>query len=186
MSHFTLIAKDLDVAPLLAELDAHPDLWDARPERRAGNSPHRETSDIWCRYASDEAMREPDFMHKPHQSILYPRWRSSHGLARIIAQVLYDGFPGVEMETGGILITRIPPGKQVYEHHDRGSWHAEHYTTKVWVVLRGNDRCVNTVEDEAMVWRPGCAYSHDNLRLHSVRNEGETERLCLILCFRRG
>lgn len=184
MSHFTRIADGLDVAPLLAEIDANPGLWNDRPERRVGTSPHRETSDIWVRYASEEAMREPGFSRRPHQSILYPRWRSSHGLASLIAQVLIEGFAEQEMQLGGILITRIPPDCQVYPHHDRGTWHAEHYTTKVWIVLRGNDRCVNMVEDEAMVWKPGEAWSHDNLLVHSVRNDGETERVVLILCFR--
>lgn len=185
MSHFTLIAEGIDVEPLLAELDEHPELWNERLERRGGNSPHRETQDIWVRYASEEAMREPDFMHKPHESILYPRWRGSVGLATVTAQVLFDGFPGESPEIGGFLITRIPPGCQVYPHHDRGTWHSEFYTTKVWIPLRANDRCVNTVEDEAMVWKSGEAWTHSNLIEHSVRNDGETERIVLILCFRR-
>lgn len=95
------------------------------------------------------------------------------------------GGPGALHPMGGILITRIPAGKEVYWHHDRGSWHSEYYDTKVWLPLRANDQCINHVQDEAMVWRVGEAWSHDNLLDHRVENRGETERICLILCFRR-
>lgn len=182
MSHFKLIAKDIDVAPLLAELDANPQLWNERPERRGGNSPHRETQDIWVRYASEEAMQEPEFMQREHKSVWWPAYRQLPSLADIISVVM-DAIGG-EMRFGGVLMTKIMPGCQVYPHHDRGTFHSEYYTTKVWIPLRANDQCVNTVEDEAMVWKPGEAWSHSNLIKHSVRNDGESERICLILCFR--
>lgn len=190
MSHFKLIAKDIDVAPLLWELDAHPELWNHRAERRAGASPHRETQDIWVRYASPEAMLEPDFSQKPHVSVMWPAFDVLPSLYWLVTN-LVTRFPGAynapsNLEVGGFLITRIPAGKQVYEHDDRGTWHAEYYNSKVWVVLRGNDQCVNTVEGEEMVWKPGEAWQHDNLLRHSVRNDGESERIVLILCFRRG
>lgn len=190
MSHFTRIAERIEVAPLLAELDANPGLWNERPERRVGTSPHRETSDVWVRYASAKAIGDPGFSHRPHESVWWPASRQLPGLILPIEAVVNGlGFQledvGGPLKMGGILITRIPPGCQVYPHHDRGTWHAEHYTTKVWVVLRANDQCVNTVEDEAMVWKPGEGWSHDNLLVHSVRNDGESERLVLILCFRK-
>lgn len=183
MKQFRLIAKDLDVAPLLDEIDSQPWLWNERPERRSGTSPHRETSDVWVRYATPEAMREPDFMQKPHVSVWWPASADLPAVHEIISEV--RRVLGGPLEFGGVLMTRIGPGKQVFSHHDRGTWHSEHYDCKVWVVLRGNDRCVNTVEDEAMVWKPGEAWQHDNLRVHSVSNNGATERICLILCFRR-
>jgi mannose-6-phosphate isomerase-like protein (cupin superfamily) len=182
-SHFTKIAENLDVEPLLCDLDDNPQLWDQRKERTAGNSPHREASDIWIRYASEEAMRQPGFMTAPHRSIWWPAAAHLPALMDLTMEVM-DALEG-DLKLGGILITRIPGGKQVYEHTDRGTWHSEHYDQKVWVVLRGNDRCINTVEDEEMVWKPGEGWMHDNLLPHSVRNEGESERIVLILCFRR-
>lgn len=183
MSHFTMIAQGIDVEPLLLELEDHPQLWNARPERRAGNSPHRETSDIWVRYATEEAIADPEFAWKPHRSVWWPAADWLPAVSDIIDTVRRA--LGGWLNLGGILITRIPPGKEVYWHDDRGTWHAEHYTTKVWIVLRGNDRCVNHVEGESMVWHPGEAWSHDNLLRHRVENRGDTERIVLILCFRR-
>jgi hypothetical protein len=183
MTQFTLIAQRIPVQHLLNELDANPDLWDDRPERRFGESPHRETSDIWVRYADPHWLARTGDFSGPHQSVWWPAVDRIPSLFAIWDRVRFA--LGGPLEFGGVLITRIPPGCQVYPHHDRGTWHAEHYTTKVWLPLRANGQCINGVEDEEMVWRPGEAWSHDNLLTHWVRNEGATERICLIMCFRR-
>lgn len=185
MGHFTKIADGINVSRLLAQMDAHPEIWNDRPERRGGNSPHRETSDVWYRYASPEAMAEPDFAQKPHKSVWWPAAKITPAVIEVTGAVRNILEVNGKHALGGILATRIPVGCQVYEHHDDLAWHARHYTAKVWLVLRGNDQCVNTVEDESMVWKPGEAWSHDNLIRHSARNDGESERLVLILCFRK-
>lgn len=183
MSHFTLIASDLPIRSLLAELDARPGLWNTRPERRVSTSPHREADDLWLRYAAPEVYQTMDYQ-APHVSVWWP---AIHALPSVLDIVnLIREKLGGPLQLGGVLMTRIPPGCRVYEHHDRGTFHAHYYDCKVWVVLKANEHCVNTVEDEEMVWRPGEGWQHDNLIPHSVRNEGDTERVVLILCFRRG
>lgn len=184
MSRFTLIKSGVDVRALLSEIDAHPEIWNERPERRAGASPHRETSDVWVRYAdSGWLAKNRDFMG-PHKSVWWPVTRHIPAVFGVVDEV-EEALGGDRLALGGILLTRINPGKQVYPHHDRGTWHAEFYTTKVWLPLRANDQCVNSVEDESMVWKPGEAWSHDNLLVHAVENGGDTERICFIMCFRR-
>lgn len=181
MSHFTKIADGIDVAPVLAELDAQPGLWNTYPYRRMGTSPHRETDDMWIRYRDPDAPASADDFLRPHRSVFYPAWYALPSL-HPIAYAMQERVGSDDM--GGILMTRIPPGGQVYPHHDRGSWHAEHYNTKLWIPLRANPGCINYVEGEPSVWRPGEAWTHDNLLVHSVENHGDTERICLILCFR--
>ena len=186
MSHFKMIADSVDVSRLLAQVDARPQIWNTRPERRAGDSPHRETSDVWYRYARPDMMTDPAFSQKPHLSIWWPAAKITPAVCEVtldVWQILEAGWDKYSL--GGVLMTRIGPGKRVYEHHDDVSWHARHYEMKVWVVLRGNDKCVNTVEDEAKVWKPGEAWHHNNLIPHSVSNDGESERLVLILCFHK-
>jgi aspartyl/asparaginyl beta-hydroxylase (cupin superfamily) len=92
---------------------------------------------------------------------------------------------GNSLELGGILLTKIPKGKEVYWHDDDVSWHARYYDLKVWLPLRANDLCINHVEDEQMVWRPGEAWHHSNMLKHRVVNAGDCERICLIVCMRR-
>lgn len=181
MSLFTKLAEGIDVAPVLAELDARPDLWNTMEMRRQGNSPHRETSDIWFRYRDPKYLDRPNHFLEPHFSTFWPAW---HALPSIHPVTFGLSYLTKSVQMGGILITRIPPGCQVYPHHDRGSWHAEYYDTKVWLPLRSNERCMNSVEDETIVWRPGECWTHDNLRVHGVVNGGDTERIVAIFCFR--
>jgi Aspartyl/Asparaginyl beta-hydroxylase len=181
LRHFQLIDR-VDIAEAIAEVDLYPELWNDHPERRESKtSPHRETSDIWLRYRKPEEIDRPNHFHEVFQSVWYPAWFRLRALWPIyhhIAMVLNAS------DCGGVLMTKIPPGKMVYPHHDRGTWHSEHYTSKVWLPLRANPRCVNYCDDESVVWKPGEAWSHDNLKMHAVENRGDTDRVCLIMCFR--
>jgi hypothetical protein len=179
MALMTRLMTGLDVEPLLKQLAAQPHLWFERPDRLLGNSPHRETRDIWVRYMDPALCAAHDFT-TPHTSIWLPGASLIPAVRDLHAAVTPPG-----ADIGGVLITRIPPGKQVYAHHDQGTWHAEWFTHKVWIPLRANDECINRVEHEQAVWRPGEAWTHDNLRVHSVENHGETERIVLICCFRK-
>ena len=186
MTHFTLIAEGIDVSRLLAQMDARPEVWNERPERRSGDSPHRETSDVWYRYAAPETMLAPDFAQLPHKSVWWPAAKVTPAVLEVTNDVWNVLEATGRHQLGGILATRIPPGCQVYPHHDNtGAWHARFYDMKIWLPLRANDRCVNVVEGEEMVWKVGECWHHDNLITHSVRNDGESERVVLILCFRR-
>ena len=86
---------------------------------------------------------------------------------------------------GGVFLTRIPPGGEVKPHDDAYSWHARFYQTKVYVPLAGNPECINTCLDDAAVMLPGSAWTFDNLVTHAVMNRGATERITLIISFRR-
>lgn len=182
MSHFKLIDRDIPVQPLLGQIDAHPELWGSRGARQRGDSPHRDASDIWLRYMAYELFGKHD-IYTPHESVWYPEAQLLYGVRPIVRR-LRDAIGGV-LDLGGILVTRIPAGKEVYTHDDRGAWHAEHYNLKCWIPLRANEGCINHVEDEQMTWRVGEGWTHDNLLPHRVENRGETERICLIVCMRR-
>lgn len=125
----------------------------------------------------------PNFVYEPHESVWWPAYRKLASLPHIISQIM-DALGG-DLRLGGVLLTRIPGGKEVFWHNDRGAWHAHFYDLKVWLPLRANERCINHVENESMTWRAGDAWHHDNLLEHRVENRGETERICLITCFKR-
>lgn len=180
MQHFRKIAEGIEVGPLLAEIDAHPELWNLHPERMGSNSPHRETSDMWLRYADPKEIGEPGFFQRPHKSVWYPAIDVLPSLLPTVFDMMCEPF----QEWGGVLMTRIGPGKAVYPHHDQGTWHSEHFNYKLWMVLRSNDRCRNHCEDETVTMEPGQVYSFDNLKMHAVENDGETDRIALIVCLR--
>ena len=182
MTHFTLIARDIPVQPLLGQIDAHPELWGSRGARQRGDSPHREATDIWLRYMDPELIGRHD-ISKPHESVWYPEAHILTGVFPIVQRLRLA--VGAPVELGGVLMTRIPAGREVYWHHDRGPWHAEWYDLKAWLPLRANEGCVNHVEDEAMIWRVGEAWHHSNMLPHKVENRGDAERICLIVCMRK-
>lgn len=188
MSLFKLIAAGIDVSPLLAQIDAHPGLWNARAERRVHpESPHRETDDLWLRYRHPRELTGPASYAEPHNSVWYPASITLAAAWPIIDR-LRDRVGADAL--GGVLMTRIPPGARVHWHDDRGTWHAEHYTMKIWLPLRANAQCVNSCLDPAtdhqedVIMQSGEAWTFSNLLPHRVLNLGDTERIALIMCFR--
>lgn len=181
MPHASRIAAGIDVAGALAQIDAAPELWGQYPTRTEGQSPHRESQDIWLRFRAWEDLTDRSKYGEPHFAVWYPAWHMLPALHPIV----FDMMRLVEAEyVGGVLLTRIPAGARIHTHHDRGSWHAEWLSTKLYVVLRANERCINRYEDERYTMAAGEAWRFDNLIPHSVENNGESERIALIITMR--
>ena len=180
--NFRRLLHDVDVAPILAELDAQPALWDAHRWRLdAPQSPFRDTSDIWVRMlAPDLVAQNPALIGQPHEAVPYPAWHALPSLHPLVER-LVETVRATEL--GGILITRLPPGVHVPVHADRG-WHPEHFNTKAHVALRSNPGCRNTCEDDWISMQAGEAWTFDNLLPHSVENNGSADRITAIVCMR--
>lgn len=178
MKNFELISTVVNPDEALAQILAQPDLWNGRPERRHGQSPHRETSDIWVRW------RDPGVGQSfgPGPMIHWPAWYRVPALTGIVWPIVHAC---AALELGGILITKIPAGCQVYPHDDRGGWHAERYNCKVYVPLQAPPECVNWCDGEDLVMRSGEAWRFNNLLPHSVVNSSpDMDRITLIICMR--
>ncbi len=181
MKHFRRIFSGIDVAPAVAQLDAHPELWGAHPERvQAPNSPHAQSQDIWLRFRDPAELHEPADYAAPHFAVFYPAWHALPALHPIA----FDVMRAMEaVYLGGCLITKIPAGASILPHVDEG-WHPAFNQTKVYAILRANDRCINRCLDESLVMRAGEAWQFRNDVEHSVENRGTTERIALILTMR--
>lgn len=84
---------------------------------------------------------------------------------------------------GGVLITRIPAGKQVYPHIDEG-WHAGHYE-KFAIQVKGNKEQAFCFNKESLSPETGDVFWFRNDVPHWVTNFSEEERITLICCIRR-
>jgi hypothetical protein len=182
LKYFAKLA-DFDVASLNAELDAQPELWDAYKLRTTRAFPFGGTHDIWLRHRSPaEVVANPPSLNEPHFAEFWPSWRclpSAHAIVfHLMALTRATGL-------GAVLITHIPPGGEVQPHSDKGFWNAEAYPLKVYVVLKGNEQCVNYCGNESVVMREGEAITFDNRVMHSVVNDGDTDRVTLIVCMRQ-
>lgn len=169
----------LDVSGVVAELAAHPELWNAHTTRTQVYE-HGDVDDIWVRYnAWTNFTGDVAAFNEPHDAVWYPAIESLPSLKPL----LFDLMRRVEGERlGGVLITRIPAGKQCRPHRD-GGWHAGFYK-KFAVQLAsapGQEFCF---EGESLAAKPGEVYSFRNEHLHWVTNNSEHDRMTLIACIR--
>lgn len=175
MKNFLKLDGFVDTSAISIALQLHSELWNAHNSRKDyEGSPHRETSDIWVRTAE----KREDFPN-PHYPVWYPA-------AQVlpVRQLIFALMARVEAEhLGAVLITKIPPGCRVKPHADTG-WHPAFFQCKLYLPLASNDKCVFRVDDEKAVMRTGEVWWVDNTLEHEVVNDGETDRITLIVCMR--
>lgn len=171
------IGEGLNVAPLLWAIQANPQLWNEHSMRtKPDDSPHREVSDIWVRYAAPEVADQPG----PHESVWYP---SADVLP--VYDLVYPLMQYVRGDRlGGVLLTKIPAGKRCYPHVDHG-WHARYYE-KFAIQIQSAPGQEFRFEDEALESKPGDVYWFDNAFEHWVVNDTEFDRITMIVCIKTG
>lgn len=184
MKHFLKIAEGVDVIPLRLALHRNAQLWNQHTYRKeTPGSPHSQMSDIWVRYndaSKYEAMSDFTGFNESHESIWYPSYIALPQLRPIIFGLMAR----VEGERlGGVFITKIPPGGRIEPHVDTG-WHVEYYNTKLYVVLQTNPNCYSRVGDEVVRMQTGEVWCFDNTVEHDIWNDGDDDRITLIVCIR--
>jgi uncharacterized RmlC-like cupin family protein len=174
--------RAFDVGRLRDELITQPELWDTIRHRTSHpQSPHREVSDIWVRYNPIENFHgDMQAFNAEHEAQWYPVAEQLPAAVGI-ADMLMGMFSGVAL--GAVLITKIPPGKQVYPHIDQG-WHARHFE-KFAVSVQGNLDQIFHFEGEHLRTQPGDLWWFDNSYPHWVTNDSDEDRITLIVCIRR-
>ena len=181
MKHFRLVHSGLDVSPIVAELDAQPLLFGQHKERTAApDSPHRASSDVWIRARSYDDIGMPGAFRMEHRPCFYPAWRALPSIQPVVFSLM-GAARGVEL--GNILITKLPAGERILPHIDTG-WAPEFYQSKFYVILKANEQCLNRCGGESVVMRAGEIFQFENRVSHSIENNGETERVALIVTLR--
>lgn len=175
----------IDVAPLKAALDAHPELWNQIGWRNTVGD-HKEVDDIWVRYNDIRKYPHPckEFRDR-HVPVWYPAWSAPEcaDVKAALKPILFNLMAAVQGEMlGGVLITRVPPGKQIYPHRDDG-WHVE-YFDKFYISIEANSNIGFYCNDEVIFPQVGDCWRFDNRRPHWVKNESDGNRVTLIVCIR--
>lgn len=187
MRHFQLIDSGIDIAPLLEQIGAHPELWDKHTIRKtAPGTPHSGMSDVWVRYndvAQFEESGDYSKFNDEHIPVWYPAWSALPALRPII----FDLMAKVDGEMlGGVLITRIPSGMGIAPHKDDG-WHVQYYD-KFYLSLESTPGssfgCDADNAEEHLTPRPGEIWLFDNRKNHWVENHSGQDRITLIVCIR--
>ena len=168
--------------PIKLALQVHPELWNMHNDRKEfEHSGHKNTSDIWVRYNDAKNLGE-DYkaFTEAHDAVWYPAYHVIPQLRPLIFNLMARC---EAVRLGGVLITKIPPGGKVLPHADKG-WHPEYYNVKLYIPIQTNSRVVNRVEDEQVVMEEGDCWYFDHTVVHSVENDGDDDRMTLIICLR--
>ncbi|CAK0778567.1 hypothetical protein CCP3SC15_6020001 [Gammaproteobacteria bacterium] len=150
---------------------------------QAEDSPHREVDDIWLRYRDLKEFdpQNPQAFAGQHESVWYDSIYSLPAV-RIIANYISAMIPNIEL--GGILITRIPKGSQVYPHSDAGYWHSEYYDKKLLVLVESDEDQLFCFENAEYKGKAGEVFEFDNRPTHWVINNSNKDRISLIFATR--
>ena len=174
MTPIKLLAEGVNVAPMLWALQSHPELWDQNPARTENpSSPHHGLHDIWTRYAAPGVDGS-----QPHESVWYPC--ADLMPVREMVYPMMQMFQGDQL--GGVLITKIPPGKTCKPHRDPG-WHARYYQ-KFAVQIQSSPGQEFHFDNASLVTKPGDVFWFDNSHTHWVTYESDQDRITLIVCIR--
>ena len=170
-----LLDQGLPVSRIHWEIMSHPELWNRHTDRTSDPaSPHFGLDDIWARFGDPE--RAVDGLE--HDSFWYPS-ADILGLKGLCLDVMRV-INGVEL--GGVLITRIPAGKECKPHIDPG-WHARRYQ-KFGIQIASAPNQEFCFEGESLQTKPGDLFWFDNQYLHWVNNPTSYERITMIICIR--
>lgn len=179
MNRFTLIAQGHDVLPLQLELQRNAALWDSNPYRRDyPGSPHAAMTDITARYMPADEITMSS-RSSEHRNVFWPAWYALPSL-RPLVFALMARVQAVEL--GSVLITRLPPGATILPHADDGGWAPVYYNTKAHLTVAG--RALVRCAEDACVFETGTIWSFDNTLEHSVENDGEADRISVIVSMR--
>lgn len=184
MHNFMKICDGINVEPLAFALNRNPELWNINKLRKEiEKSPHLQMSDIWIRYNDDKvALQTGDYstFHDLHFPIWYPSINVLP-MVRNISLALMSKMGATHL--GGVLITKIPAGGRIEPHVDH-NWHADFYNCKLYVPIQSNPQCVNRCGDECVVMNTGECWYFNNAVEHEVVNNGQDDRMTLIICMK--
>lgn len=177
MEKMKLLASGLPVAPIYWNIQSNPNFWNEFTGRtESPSSPHHGLDDVWLRYGKPEHAKSGE----AHEAHWYPS-AEVFGVKDICHAVvkLVNG-EGL----GGVLLTRIKPGKMCKPHTDSG-WHARRYE-KFLVQITSAPGQAFCFEGETHETKPGDLLWFDNSHLHWVINDSEYERVSMIVCVDMG
>ena len=178
MTRFYQLAQGVDLGSLRADLVRNEHLWDANPTRRMYlGSPHFAMTDITARYMPEGSITTQR-RGEEHRNVFWPAW---HALPALRPLVFATMARVSAVELGSIILTRLPAGKMIEPHADKG-WAPEFYNCKAHLTVMG--RALVRCGEDACVFEAGTVWTFDNLLTHSVENIGDGDRIVVIISMR--
>lgn len=181
MRNFLKIAEGADVTPLRHAIQTNPDLWDKNTLRTAHpESPHTAVSDMWVFFNAVDPLN-PSATIDAVQTFPYEAWSRLPQLRPLVFDILRR-VEGTQL--GRVLITRLPPGKEIPLHVDEGA--PATFFTRYHLAVQNRPGSLFRIEDEVVQMKPGELWLVNNCAEHGVVNNSDDDRIVLILDIRLG
>lgn len=168
MKFFRRIRSGIDIAPLLAEIQAQEHAWQINTSRQDKIPVQRDTHTIFIR----SAIARPDLDPNENQeskltatSALFPK---ALALMTEIAKEL-------NAELSRAVIVRLKPKSQVYPHIDNGSYYV--LRNRYHLVLRSATGSVLASGDEEVRMQEGELWWFNNKQFHHAVNDSDEWRI---------
>lgn len=176
MKHFQRLASNVDCLPILHQLQRQPELWDENKLRTTyPNSPHREASDILVFF---NVLNGIDVANDK-EVIPYNAWHRVPALRPLVMALMAQ--TGA-VRLGRVIITRLEPGRQIYEHKDQGA--PAEYFERYQVALLSLPGVQFNIADESVGFKSGEIWHINNKETHSVINNSADDRIAMIVDLR--
>jgi hypothetical protein len=163
-------------------LECVDDVWNTNTSRTENPmSPHHGVDDVWVRWATQPITD----ITKPFDIDWYPVAQELPGLIDIV-----NDLADIVLATriGGVLITRVQPGKCVRAHNDARldpvkpvvPWNVRS-TSKYCIQIAGGQHQAFVTPTESIFTEDGDVFWFNNSEIHWVYNAGWTPRISLIV-----
>ena len=173
-SRFTLIAKGIDINPLVSELIKAPEIWLADTSRQRKVRCQRDTENIFLRVAKKPlppGASNANDVHECRTTKTARRFPEALAFCQQVAD-LEGG------ELGRATLVALQPGGWVRPHVDTGEYYRAR--ERYHLVLKSATGSPLTCAGETVVMREGELWIFDNKSEHEARNPSDTPRVHLI------
>ena len=173
MNHFKLIRAGVDVAPLLAEIDALPDAWSLSTGRQDKVTVQREAEAIPIR-----GLRKSKIGERKRRDVHESRYTTTSRRFPVLRAFLEAFAAEHDGELGRAKLVRLRPGHRVYPHIDRGEYYK--VRDRYHLILHSPAGSPLVAGDEATRMREGELWWFDNKQMHEACNDGDADRIHFI------
>lgn len=176
MKNFYRLDQGINVSAAVAQIMAHPELWNQNTLRTTyPNGPHSEVDDIWMRF-NEVDPENPHAVIDEVEAVNYPAW----GIltqARALVMLLMSHVQGERL--GRVIITRLKPGGRIAPHPDMGA--PAKYYKRFHIVLQGLPGSIFRAGDETVSMKTGECWWFNNREEHEVVNNSVDDRIHVIV-----
>lgn len=176
MKNFELLKSGIEVSGFSEILNKHPTLWNMETGRQDyPGSAHRETK---CIILRGPKIKTQEGLQGNHGVINYPYMVPFYKPVISFLEIIKDMGLG-SVDVGMIMLTKLPPGGQIYMHVDEGAY-AENYQRYHLVIQSGGEDSFQC-EDEIVEMQTGELWRFNHKGRHGCVNDGTEDRIHLII-----